>query len=324
MKKAVCICLSLILLVLSCTVAVSAENAPVFSVGTVEVYPGDTIDVPITLAANSGLAGTILHIAYNATVLTLTGTDRGTVFSGDYLFSNDLTTSPCTLIWYDALSTSSHTETGVLCTLHFTVASDAAAGEYPIELTYETNSTFDVDTNNVACVVENGGVTVRGWVFSEDCASHVWTSDETGESFITGLDPDDPAIDGYIDTFGGWSYEVTKNDMDCDSTGALVTIYDENHAVAEQYETVLFGDVDGDGQCDINDAMEIIALVCLENTSEWTTYDDVSDYAQSMAADFNHDFMVDINDAMEVIAVSSLLQAPNQQWMDDADPYALF
>ena len=303
---------------------VSAENMPVFTVGTVEADPGDTIDVTVTLAANSGLAGTILQIAYDTTALTMTGADRGMVFSGDYLFSNDLTVSPCTLIWYDALSTSSRTETGVLCTLHFTVSQDAAAGEYPITVTYEANSTFDIDMNNVVCVVENGGVTVRGWIFSEDCASHVWTSDETGESFITGLDPDDPAIDGYIDTFGGWSYEVTQNDMDCDSTGALVTIYDENHDVAEQYETVLFGDVDGDGQCGIDDAMEIIALVCLENTSEWTMYDEVTDYAQSMAADFNHDCMVDINDAMEIIAVSSLLQAPNQQWMNDNDPYALF
>ena len=327
MKKALCICLAFLWLALSCTAAVFAEDAPDFSVGTVQGAAGDSVDVPITLEGGSGLIACRLYVSFDPSVLTLTGASEGTVFAGEYVFSNDLTSSPFALVWCDALTENNHTESGVLCVLHFTIASDAPAGSSALTLTYDANSTFDVNLQNVACTVQNGAVTVSpqetgGWSFSADSALHILTIED--KSYVTGLDADDPLVSDYVETTGGWSFTVTENEMDGESTGAVLTIYDENGDVAEQYETVLFGDIDGDGQCNIDDAMEIVALVCFQNDGDWVQYDVSWDNPQAFAADVDHDGEVTISDAMEIIAVCYLLQVPNQAWMSDSDAYMIF
>ena len=319
MKKTICVCLSILLLILSCPTAMAVDTAPVFTIGTAQGDPGESVDVPVTLAANSGLISCRIFVDYDADVLTLTGVTQGTDFAGEYVFSKELTADPFTVIWCDALAQADHTQSGTLCVLHFTIAADAPAGDSELALSYDAGSTFNYDLTNTVCTMQDGSVSVGGWRFSEDCTLRIYT--ENGMSYVTGLDWRDPYVSDYVQTFGGWSFSVTPNTMDAESTGAVLYIFNRADDCVEEYPIVVFGDIDGDGQITVTDTMEIIAVVKNVHVSAWAHCTDTTEYAESMAADINHDTQIDVTDVVDTISVIQCLAAINQLWMSEDDPY---
>ena len=317
MKKALCFCMSILLLVLTCQTALAVDTAPVFTVGTVQGDPGESVDVPITLEANSGLIGCRIFVTYDAEVLSLTDVTQGTDFAGDYVFSKNMQADPFTVIWCDALAQTDYTQSGTLCVLHFTIASQAPCGASAVTLSYDTASTFDVNLRNVACVLQDGSVTVGGWCFSEDCTLRIYMENE--HSFVTGLDGADPYVSDYVQTFGGWSFSVTPNSMDAESTGAVLRILNRDNDCVEEYPVVVYGDIDGDGQITVTDTVEIISVIRKANASAWARTEDPTEYPQSMAADINHDTQMDISDMMETVSVIRRLVTLNQCWMSEDD-----
>jgi hypothetical protein len=125
---------------------------------------------------------------------------------------------------------------------------------------------------------------------------------------------------------GGYTYEITENEsMDWYSTGALLTVYDANGDEVAAYTFVLFGDVTGEGEVGIDDAMTMIAICSLVEVGDWQYCDCTDEYAESFAADVCHDGMIDISDAMLMIANASLVEQINQNWTcyDDPDSFAI-
>ena len=405
MKKTLCIVLSVLLLILPCAGAAFAADAPVFAAGTVEAHAGGTVDVPITLAGNTGLAGCILLVSYDADVLTLTGCDEtGTAITGgDFVFDNTLTDNPFRILWMDALGTSAHTENGLFATLHFAVSETAAAGSTTaITLLYDPGSTFDMSLTNIACTMQNGSVTILGeptlsvgtlpakteytigetldttgltltytdqygaastisegftclpttfgavgtqtisvlyngltatfdvtvsdvqggWNFAE--GSGLCLLSGNGKTYLTGLDADYPIVTGNVETTGGWSYTVIPNGTGNESTGAVLEICDANGILAERYEVVVYGDIDGNGETRLADVAETISGYAGVGNTEWEEYDSTFDFALSLAADVDHNGEVSLADAAEIMAAANLVEYFNQSWQQDGDATILY
>ena len=159
MKKIIVFCICFLLL---CCMTVSASAASgMLVVDTISAKPGESVDVNIVAEKNPGIVATLIRIEYDASALTLTGADNGTVFpDGTQQFGKDIAYIPYTLLWEDGLSTENRAEEGVLATLHFDVKNDAVDGKYEIQLQMDNQSTFDVDLNTVAFILKNGSVQI--------------------------------------------------------------------------------------------------------------------------------------------------------------------
>ena len=121
----------------------------------------------------------------------------------------------------------------------------------------------------------------------------------TNDKFIYGLAAGLDSIDGYVTASAdGCEVKVTKSG-DKIGTGTLVEIYKDGYLV-DTYTVVIFGDVDGDGWYDAQDAY-IVSLI----TNGLLTREQTGE-AKYLAADCNHDDVIDGTD-IEILQNAGLL-----------------
>ena len=140
----------------------------------------------------------------------------------------------------------------------------------------------------------------------------------TNDKFIYGLAAGLDSIDGYVAASAdGCEVKVTKSG-DKIGTGTLVEIYKDGYLV-DTYTVVIFGDVDGDGWYDAQDAfiVSLIAngLLTREQTGE----------AKYLAADCNHDGEINASD-VEILQNAGLLlsdvdQSKSQEELETDSAY---
>ena len=125
------------------------------------VYTGDTVQVTVDLTQNPGLIGMAFGLVYNADALTLTQVQETGMFTiGDFASGGDLAAQPYRVLWFDALTTENHTETGSILTFTFTVKDTAQPGTVTFALTVEPEQAFDFADQNVPLQVAGTSVTV--------------------------------------------------------------------------------------------------------------------------------------------------------------------
>ena len=125
------------------------------------VYTGDVVEMTVMLEQNPGLAGMSLSIDYDSEVLTLTNVqEAGMLASGNLTPGGDVAAQPYNIIWDDGASHENHTETGAILTLTFTVNEDAEAGETTVTLGYASDSTFNVDLQDVPLHISGATLTI--------------------------------------------------------------------------------------------------------------------------------------------------------------------
>ena len=121
----------------------------------------------------------------------------------------------------------------------------------------------------------------------------------TNDKFIYGLAAGLDSIEGYVAASAdGCEVKVTKSG-DKIGTGTLVEIYKDGYLV-DAYTVVIFGDVDGDGWYDAQDAY-IVSLI----TNGLLTREQTGE-AKYLAADCNHDGVIDGAD-IEILQNAGLL-----------------
>ena len=121
----------------------------------------------------------------------------------------------------------------------------------------------------------------------------------TNDKFIYGLAAGLDSIEGYVTASAdGCEVKVTKSG-DKIGTGTLVEIYKDGYLV-DAYTVVIFGDVDGDGWYDAQDAY-IVSLI----TNGLLTREQTGE-SKYLAADCNHDGVIDGAD-IEILQNAGLL-----------------
>ena len=221
------------------------ENEPTIVVGNAEAAPGETVRIPIELANNPGVVVMGIMVGYDEN-LTLLGFEDTGLLPGQ--LHSTVIENPQPLFWGNTTS-GNCTENGVIIYLEFKVADDAAPGTYSITVTYdyENYDIYNYDGEPVEFAVQNGAVTVAAaqpemhTVTFKDWDGTVLKTQEVqygGDAEA----PADPTRVGY--TFTGWDKEFTN------ITADLV--------VTAQYE--MLGDVDGDGNVSMADALTILRM----------------------------------------------------------------
>ena len=140
----------------------------------------------------------------------------------------------------------------------------------------------------------------------------------TNDKFIYGLAAGLDSIDGYVAASAdGCEVKVTKSG-DKIGTGTLVEIYKDGYLV-DAYTVVIFGDVDGDGWYDAQDAY-IVSLI----TNGLLTREQTGE-AKYLAADCNHDGEINASD-VEILQNAGLLlsdvdQSKSQEELETDSAY---
>ncbi|MCL2508058.1 MAG: S8 family serine peptidase [Oscillospiraceae bacterium] len=140
-------------------------------------------------------------------------------------------------------------------------------------------------------------------------------------NYVYGLDTLAPTLDGTLAALNGGRYEVTYEYNQCatDSTGAKLTVYDENDEVFRTFFVVVFGDLDGDGAINSSDVSVMISA--MNGTPAWAQADDPEDNPFFFAADLNHDGVMDADDLNILLYDISVysLGYPKQHSLDPND-----
>lgn len=261
-------------------------NSPTIEVADVEAYTGDTISVPITIYNNPGIIALKISVDYDSNYLELVeATDNGLLGNGNSVFANDIDAKPYTMLWEDGLAAQNHTGNGALATLKFKILENIS-GSTKVTVKYEVDSTLDFDLNEVEFQMYDGTVLVgeKPMLIAKE-----GSSTKIKESHIYGLKPGMSQRDfeeNYVEVKGNAQLEYSGPV----ATGVAVKLIDKSNNVVEAYSIIIFGDVNGDGWYDGQDAVTVSMIV-----NGMLTREQVGEDAW-MAADCNHDGKIDQSD----------------------------
>jgi hypothetical protein len=194
-------------------ITVSEADTPSITVGTDSGSPGETVNVPVSIANNPGIISLNASIAYDSSKLRLIDVKNGDVLT-DPSHSGSLATNPYKLCFNMDLSPVNITANGVIATLAFEIISETQPDEIPITISYLPDDIFDFDTDNVYFLTVNGKVNVVNThtvTFKDYDGSVLDTQTITrGEAAIA---PRDPLRDGY--DFIGWdvTFDNIRSDL---------------------------------------------------------------------------------------------------------------
>ena len=139
-----------------CLLALPASALPAASVTADAVVgkPGEEAAVTLSLANDPGIAYLKLKIGYDAEALTLIGVENAGLLGGTFTTSETMDTNPFVLQW---MSASNSTGNGLLATLTFRIASDAA-GDLPVSVSME--EAYNESLGDVSVTATGGCISV--------------------------------------------------------------------------------------------------------------------------------------------------------------------
>lgn len=142
----------------SFTVTVKATSVPEDSAQLImsgsDTMAGKEVTLTLAVKNNPGIAGLAISLKYDENVLTLKETKNGGLFSGFTAAKN--------FAWDESENV---TNDGVLATFIFTVAEDAPAGDYNIEVLIRSCTNENLD--DVELLTTNGIVSVIDFVYGD-------------------------------------------------------------------------------------------------------------------------------------------------------------
>lgn len=117
-----------------CTVT-QIETDATITVESKNCSAGGTVQVPVVISNNPGIASVLLTITYDESVLTLVEIEDTEIISGGNHSST--LTSPYQLSWMNQTMRENITGDGTIAVLFFEIAEDAEVGDYNINLSYD-------------------------------------------------------------------------------------------------------------------------------------------------------------------------------------------
>lgn len=141
-----------------CNAVMTQGNLPAFEVGTYEGSCGDSIQVPVVVKGNPGIAAIKMKIAYDSSRIELTSVTYGS-WSGSFQQPQRLS-SPVSLTWYNGAENYTEPDS-TFAVLNFTVLKEAQNGDAAISITYEPDNVYNIQEDNIAFLIKDGKISVK-------------------------------------------------------------------------------------------------------------------------------------------------------------------
>lgn len=130
------------------------ENSAQLIMSSSDTMAGKEVVVTLSVKNNPGIAGLAISLKYDENVLTLKETKNGGLFSGFTAAKN--------FAWDESNDV---VEDGILATYTFTVAEDAQAGDYSIEVLIRSCTNENLD--DVELLTTNGRISIIDFVYGD-------------------------------------------------------------------------------------------------------------------------------------------------------------
>lgn len=142
-----------------CTVKVKAVSAAELFVENVNAQPGETIEVPVCIENNTGIASVRMKLTYDPDVLTPTGVEAGNLSGSAQIAGNAGQTGEYYILWSNAEDV---TGDGTLVNVIFTVPESVSVGEsLEISLSYEEGDICNEVHDDLSVKVKPGNVFIK-------------------------------------------------------------------------------------------------------------------------------------------------------------------
>ncbi len=156
----------LCILIINLTYSAVASDIPTISLSNSECYPGETVEVHVSMQNNPGIVSMTLTVEYDETVLTLIEVSDTGVMPGQMHSAKKV--SPYTLTWENDTSRENFYVNGDIAVLKFKVSENANAGNYALKLGYPRDGIFDFDVENIDFSLSHGSIAVRQMIPDKD------------------------------------------------------------------------------------------------------------------------------------------------------------
>ena len=239
-----------------------------------------TVKVPICIKNNPGISGFKIKISYDPTALQPESLIAGASFPAIY-DNLGRKNGEISAIWIES-SGKNVVDNGEIFNINFKILKK---GTHKISVTYSKADTFNEKSEELNLICRSGNVFAGNLLMPKEGTSIVI---DYSNKYIYGIDAGIQSIKPYVYTDEGYTIsEITAKQGF--GTSAKVNLMLENDMV-ETYTVVLFGDVNGDGWYDGQDAVLVNMIA-----NGMLTREQVGE-AVWMAADCNHDGVIDQGD----------------------------
>lgn len=239
-----------------------------------------TVKVPICIKNNPGISGFKIKISYDPTALQPESLIAGASFPAIY-DNLGRKNGEISAIWIES-SGKNVVNNGEIFNINFKILKK---GTHEISVTYSKADTFNEKSEELNLICRSGNVFAGNLLMPKEGTSIVI---DYSNKYIYGIDAGIQSIKPYVYTDEGYTIsEITAKQGF--GTSAKVNLMLENDVV-ETYTVVLFGDVNGDGWYDGQDAVLVNMIA-----NGMLTREQVGE-AVWMAADCNHDGVIDQGD----------------------------
>lgn len=267
-----------------------SENTKIYA-DDVIANNGKTVRIPVYISNNHGVMGMNIRFRFDPDILRPINVTKGNALTSGTFDSGILTDENMIVIsWFDS---SDFNGNGEIAILEFEVLAEGVLGSF-IEVTYSQDDTFNEKWEDVILDCSNINVVVT----SDLLAAKPGTTTIIESGLIYGLDCGLNNLDDYVVVDN--SYNLDYNGNTVLGTGSVVSAMLNGNNV-QDYNIVIFGDVNGDGWCD---GMDAVIVSCLADGM--LTKNDVGE-AVYMAADCNFDGTIDSAD-VELLQEAGLKQ----------------
>lgn len=255
-----------------------------------------TVAVPICIKNNPGIAGYKIKISFDPTALSPESIKDGEFYQGEY---NNLgfKSGEIAVIWINIHGTDIQ-ENGEIFTVNFKVLKE---GVHNVSVTYSKADTFDEKSEELELICNSGKIFACDLLLPKKDKNTVV---DNSNKFVYGLDAGLKTITSYAYAGDGFTISETAGKLAFGTSSKIDVMYEKD--VAATYTIVLFGDVNGDGWYDGQDAVMVNMIA-----NGMLTREQVGE-AVWMAADCNHDGKIDQSDVDLLNQAGVLLSSVDQ------------
>ena len=274
-------------------------SEPIISIKELRAKVGETISVPVNISNNSGLMGYKMSIVYDQSKLILRGVKNNNNWSdGEFAFND--TKGTIDIVW---VSTDALKINGDMFYLLFEVRNDAAPSTSQIKVTYDRLNTFNGDYSPVEITCMNSLIEIlanKPIISYNGSKTQIDYSEKYVYNISSGLND----LSEAIEAVEGYTFSLEKSGAKI-GTGTKVVVK-SGEVTVDNYIVILFGDINGDGWYDGQDAVMVNMIA-----NGMLTREQVGE-AVWMAADCNHDGKIDQADVDLLNQAGLLLSSVDQ------------